>query len=96
MAQVATATGTIPATDAAAATMPGLQGGRPGRQIFRQYSKKFALIRPPTPGYPFIATEFTKTAQDILAGADPKKALDQAVSDIDANLKANGFYAPTT
>ena len=95
VAQVATATGTIPATDAAAATMPGFKEGGPD-QIFRQYSQKFALIRPPTPGYPFIATEFTKTAQDILAGADPKKELDQAVSDIDANLKANGFYAPTT
>ena len=56
--------------------------------IFRQYSKKFAVLRPVTPGYPFIATEFTKTAQDILNGADPKKALDQAVKDIDANQKA--------
>ena len=27
---------------------------------------------PSTPGYPFIATEFTKTAQDILNGADPQ------------------------
>ena len=26
-----------------------------------------------TPGYPFIATEFTKTAQDILNGADPQE-----------------------
>ena len=35
------------------------------------------VLRPETPGYPFIATGFTKTAQDILNGADAKKALDQ-------------------
>ena len=45
-----------------------------------------------TPGYPFIATEFTKTAQDILNGADPQKALDQAVKNIDDNQESNGFF----
>jgi multiple sugar transport system substrate-binding protein len=49
-------------------------------------------VRPVTPGYPFIATEFTKTAQDILNGADPQKALDQAVKNIDDNQEANGFF----
>ena len=39
------------------------------------------MLRPVTPGYPFIATEFTKTAQDILNGADPQQALDQAVQE---------------
>ena len=29
---------------------------------------------------------------DILTGADPKKALDQAVKDIDANQKGNGYF----
>ena len=28
----------------------------------------------------------------ILTGADPKKALDQAVKDIDANQKGNGYF----
>ena len=50
------------------------------------------MLRPITPGYPFIATEFTKTAQDILNGADPKQALDQAVKNIDANQKSNGYF----
>lgn len=45
-----------------------------------------------TPGYPFIATTFTKTAQDILNGADPQQALDQAVADIDANQKSNNNF----
>jgi multiple sugar transport system substrate-binding protein len=91
VASVSQATGTIPATDAAAAQVPGYQPGGEN-DIFRQMSKKYALLRPVTPGYPFIATEFQKTAQDILNGADPKTALDQAVKDIDANQKSNGYF----
>lgn len=91
VASVATATTNIRATDAAAATVPGYQPGGPN-QIFLDYAKKFAVLRPVTPGYPFIATEFTKTSQDILTGADPKAALDQAVKDIDANQKSNGYF----
>ena len=47
---------------------------------------------PRLPGYPFIATGFTKTAQDILNGADAKKALDQLVKDIDANQESNNYF----
>ena len=91
VASVARDTKNIPATDAAAATVDGYGPGQPN-QIFRDYSKKFAVLRPVTPGYPFIATEFTKTAQDIINGADPKSALDQAVKDIDANQQSNGYF----
>jgi multiple sugar transport system substrate-binding protein len=92
VASVATATFNIPATDAAAATVKGYE--KDGQyDVFRQFSAKFATIRPATPGYPFIATEFTKTAQDILNGADPKTALDKAVSDIDANQKSNNDFS---
>jgi len=91
VAAVADATGTIPATDAAAALVKGYEAGG-ANDIFRQYSKKFAEVRPQTPGYPFIATTFTKAAQDILNGADPQGALDQAVSDIDANQKSNNNF----
>jgi multiple sugar transport system substrate-binding protein len=91
VASVATATTNIPTTDAAAATVKGYEAGGEN-DIFRQYSKKFAVVRPPTPGYPFIATEFTKASQDILNGADPKKTLDQAVKDIDDNQKSNNYF----
>ncbi len=91
VASVSEATNTIPATDAAAAMVPGYEPGG-ADDIFRQYSKAFALIRPPTPGYPFIATTFTKAAQDILNGADPQQALDQAVKDIDANQQSNNYF----
>jgi multiple sugar transport system substrate-binding protein len=91
VASVSTATTNIPTTEAAAAEVPGYgEGG--DNQIFREYAEKLALIRPATPGYPFIATTFTKTAQDILNGADPQKALDQAVSDIDANQESNNNF----
>ena len=81
----------IPATDAAAAMVPGYEPGGVN-DIFRQYSKEYAVIRPPTPGYTFIATTFEKAARDIVNGADPKAALDQAVSDIDANQSSNNYY----
>jgi multiple sugar transport system substrate-binding protein len=91
VAGVAKAAGTIPATDGAAALVPGYGPGG-DNAIFREYSKKFAEVRPVTPGYPFIATTFTKAAQDIVNGADPKSTLDQAVKDIDANQKSNNYF----
>jgi multiple sugar transport system substrate-binding protein len=91
VASVAKATTNIPATDAAAAQVPGYGPGEEN-EVFLDYAKKFAVLRPVTPGYPFIATEFTKTAQDILNGADPQQALDQAVKNIDANQKSNNNF----
>lgn len=91
VAKVAKDTNNIPTTDAAAALVPGFEAGGQN-DVFRQISKKFTVMRPETPGYPFIATTFTKAAQDILAGADPKTALNQAVKDIDANQKANNYF----
>ena len=88
---VAKATVNIPTTAAAAAQIEGFAPGGEN-EVFRQLSEKFAEIRPATPGYPFIATEFTKTAQDILNGADPKKALDQAVKNIDDNQASNNYF----
>jgi multiple sugar transport system substrate-binding protein len=81
----------IPATEEAAATLPDWKTGAP-KSFFLDESKKFAEIRPPTPGYPFLTTTFAKAAQDIIAGGDPKKILDQAASDIDSNLKSNNNY----
>ena len=84
VASISKATKTIPATDEAAKQVPGFEAGG-AMDIFRQYSKKFAVMRPETPGYPYIATSFEKTAKDILNGADAKTALDALVKDIDSN-----------
>jgi multiple sugar transport system substrate-binding protein len=91
IAAVAKATGTIPASEAAAAQIPAFAVGGTNR-IFMDLSRKFAVMRPETPAYPFIATEFGKATQDILNGADSKSTLDKAVKAIDANIKSNGGY----
>jgi multiple sugar transport system substrate-binding protein len=91
IAAVSVATGTIPATEAAAALVPGFEEGG-NLAVFREFSQKFAVLRPETPAYPFIATEFTKATQDILNGGDPQQSLDSAVKAIDANIKSNGGY----
>ncbi|MFJ9105765.1 extracellular solute-binding protein [Streptomyces sp. NPDC102405] len=88
----AKATGTLPATDAAAKQLEGYQPG--GKfNVLVQFARKYAVVRPVTPAYPYMSTEFQKAAQDILAGADPKNALGQAAKDIDNNLKTNNYYA---
>jgi multiple sugar transport system substrate-binding protein len=91
LAQMAEKQNVIPATEEAAAMVDGWQPGG-AKRFFLDESAKYAMIRPPTPGYPFLTTTFAKAAQDIIAGGDPKKILDQAVSDIDADLKANDHY----
>lgn len=91
LSQFALKQSVIPATEAAAAITPGWQTGG-AKRFFLDLSKKDALIRPPTPGYPFLTTTFAKAAQDIISGGDPKKILDQAATDIDDNLKSNDNY----
>ena len=91
IATVAKAAGTIPATDAAAALVPGFEEGG-DLALFREFSKRFAELRPATPAYPFISSTFTKSRQDIRDGADPQAALTDAVEDIDGNIESNGGY----
>jgi multiple sugar transport system substrate-binding protein len=91
VAKVAGDTQNIPTTETAAAEVEGY-GPDGENNVFRQYAEEFAVVRPETPGYPFIATTFTKAAQDILSGADPQQTLDQAVADIDANQEQNNFF----
>jgi multiple sugar transport system substrate-binding protein len=91
LAEMAEKQNVIPATEEAAAMVDGWQPGG-AKRFFLDESARYATIRPPTPGYPFLTTTFAKAAQDIIAGGDPKKILDRAVSDIDADLKANDHY----
>jgi multiple sugar transport system substrate-binding protein len=88
---VSTATGNIPAAYVAADADPNYKTGGP-LNFALQFAKSYAVVRPVTPGYPFIATTFQKTASDLLAGAEPKGALDQAVTQIDNNISSNGDY----
>jgi multiple sugar transport system substrate-binding protein len=81
----------VPATVEAAAMTPGWEPGSPKR-FFLESSERFAVIRPPTPGYPFLTSTFAKAAQDVMSGGDVQEILDQAASDIDDNLRFNEFY----
>jgi multiple sugar transport system substrate-binding protein len=91
LAQFAIKQNVIPATEQAAALAPGWQKNG-AKRFFLDESRKYALIRPPTPGYPYITTTFAKAAQDIIAGADPRHTLERATADIDLNLKTNDYY----
>lgn len=91
VAAQALAAGTIPATDKAAAMVPGYEAGG-ANDVFRQIAKAYATPRPATPGYPFISSTFAKAAQDIVNGGDAKTALDAAVKEIDSNFKSNNYY----
>jgi multiple sugar transport system substrate-binding protein len=91
LSQFVTKLNLIPATEETAAMSPGWEQGG-DKRFFLDESQKFALIRPPTPAYPYITTTFAKAAQDIVAGGDAKKILDQAAKNIDQNLKSNNNY----
>jgi multiple sugar transport system substrate-binding protein len=91
LSQFVTKLNLIPATEEAAAQAPGWEPGG-SKRFFLDESKKFTLIRPPTPAYPYITTTFAKAAQDIVAGGDAKSILDQAAKNIDQNLKSNNNY----
>ena len=91
LAEIAQKVNNIPATEAAAALVPGWQPGG-AKRFFLDESAKYAMLRPPTPGYPYLTTTFAKAAQDIISGGNPKQILDQAAKDIDADLKANDYY----
>lgn len=87
----AEATGLIPATLTAAEEIPAYAEGGENR-VFLEFADRFAVVRPPTPAYPFISSTFQKATQDILSGGDPQTILDKAVSDIDRDIQQNGGY----
>jgi multiple sugar transport system substrate-binding protein len=94
VASISKATGTIPATDAAAAELPDFApGGK--NEIFRQFAADYAVLRPETPAYPYIASKFTVATQDILNGADAQATLDSLAKDIDQNISSTGGYPNT-
>jgi multiple sugar transport system substrate-binding protein len=83
--------GLIPATEAAAAQLPEYRSG--GRyRVFVDYARAYALIRPPTPAYPVISSVFDKAVRDLMNGAPVKSTLDNAVDEIDKNLRSNDNY----
>lgn len=81
----------IPATDAAAQASKYF-GDDGVLRPFVEFSQDYAVLRPETPAYAVISTTFETAAKNIMSGADVKSTLDQAVTDIDANIASNDGY----
>jgi ABC-type glycerol-3-phosphate transport system substrate-binding protein len=61
-------------------------------QIVYEQLDKTAMTRPRTPAYPKFSREFTKAYQRVAKGEDAKKALDEAVHEIDEDIRNHGGY----
>ena len=81
----------IPATKGAQKLVPQFANGG-DMQVFTEISKQYVKMRPETPAYNFISTEFRKTIGDILNGADIDTWLNKAVNHIDGNIKGADGY----
>jgi multiple sugar transport system substrate-binding protein len=55
-------------------------------------AKKFAVLRPATPGYPIISSQFEKAGLAIRDGADVQNSLDDAVDAIDRDIQDHNGY----
>lgn len=84
----------IPATETAAQASKYF-GDDGVLRPFVELSQNFAVLRPETPAYAVISSTFETAAKDIMNGADVNTALDQAVSEIDANISSNDGYGFT-
>ena len=91
IANIAKAGMNIPTTEGAQKLVPEFSDGG-DMQIFTEISKKYVKMRPETPAYNFISTEFRKTIGDIMNGADVDTWLDKAVNHIDGNIQGADGY----
>lgn len=91
IAAMSMASGFMPVSDAAAALTLQYRPGGPWR-VFYEYAKRYAVLRPETPGYPKISASFEKAFLDIRAGKSTQDALDDAVDAIEYDVRRNKGY----
>jgi len=91
IAKISTATGLIPTSTKAAALTEKYKEGGPYR-IFFDMAKQFAILRPPTPGYLTISSQFEKAGLKIRDGGDVQNALDDAVDAINRDIEDHQGY----
>jgi multiple sugar transport system substrate-binding protein len=91
VAAISKTTGLIPTSTAAAKLTEKYAEGGPYR-IFFDMAKKFAVLRPATPGYPIISSQFEKAGLAIRDGADVQNSLDDAVDAIDRDIQDHNGY----
>jgi multiple sugar transport system substrate-binding protein len=91
VAAMSVATGLIPTTQDAAALTDNYKEGGPYR-VFYDMIKKYAVIRPPTPGYLIISSAFEQAGTKIRDGGDVQNTLDDAVDKINQDIKDHNNY----
>ncbi len=91
VAAMSDVTGLIPAT-ASGALLTENYGEEGVLRIFVEESTEWSVMRPETPAYPIIASEFEKAMTEIALGADVQEMLDLAVDAIDQDIADNEGY----
>lgn len=84
-------TGLVPTTGAAAALTEKYAEGGPYR-VFFEMADRFAKLRPETPGYLRISSEFEQAGIKIRDGANVQDTLDDAVDAIEQDIADNNGY----
>jgi len=90
-ALIVKATGLVPITPAAADLVPRYAAGGAYRAFF-DLSQRFTIMRPPTPAYLTISTQFEKAGEAIAANANVQNSLDNAVDAIDRDIQDHNNY----
>ncbi|MCB0204694.1 MAG: extracellular solute-binding protein [Anaerolineae bacterium] len=83
--------GLVPTTAEAAALTENYAEGGPYR-VFYEMSNRFGLLRPPTPGYLRLSSEFEQAGIKIRDGNNVQDALDDAVDAINQDIQDNNNY----
>jgi multiple sugar transport system substrate-binding protein len=84
-------TGLVPTTAEGAALTTNYQEGGPFR-IFFDMADRFAVLRPATPGYLRISSEFEQAGIKLRDGANVQDTLDDAVDAIDQDIADNNNF----
>lgn len=84
-------TGLVPTTAAGAALTETYAEGGPYR-VFFDMADRFAVLRPATPGYLRISSEFEQAGIKIRDGANVQDTLDDAVDAINQDIADNSNY----
>ena len=86
------ANGAVPGTHSAIAKSERYAEGGPLRIYVTQLTGGFAVPRPRTPAYPVITSIFQNAFNDIIDGADVKRALGRAAQKITQDIRDNQGY----
>jgi multiple sugar transport system substrate-binding protein len=82
----------VPGSRSAVAASPLYREESLLRLFVDQLTDGASVPRPRTPAYPILTTVFQQAFHDIRHGADVRAALDQAVADIDRDIRDNRGY----